>query len=369
MQTEPAQRDAEHSSRLSHLWRAYAEKVYGPDYPLYRSLAAAIADDRETMDLLLECRGEAHDPNMLLACIQYLILEGDSHPLAELYGRAHTFATSPVPEAAGALVADFCHRRRTRLQSLLNSRHVQTNETGRCGGIALGLIEAARLVGDPVAVVDAGASAGLNLALDEYLLDFGSAGRIGPEESAVHLSCEVRQGRLPQPLQLPAITQRVGIDRMPIDVHDVDTVRWLLACIWPGTGRQDRARAAIAAVSSRPSLVRQGDMVKDLGPVLNELPPGPAVVITSWSYSYLPVDLRGAFAEALRAEGRRRPVAWVYCDLLGTDPKFDPAAPPPPNEPTPSVLGLALFDGDREQAEGLAYMHSHGAWIRWVKSE
>lgn len=366
MKAQGAGTESDPTSRLSRLWRGYAAKVYGPDYPLYQAIALAVAEDREILRLLLECRGEAHDPNMLLASIQYLVLGGASHPLADLYADAKKFLGEPVPPEVGPLTSDFCVRYRDQLITLLNTRRVQTNETGRCGGIALGLIEAARLTGDPVAVIDAGASAGLNLALDEYLLDFGSAGRMGPEDSAVHLQFEVRDGRLPSPLRLPPISRRLGLDRTPIDLGDDDTVRWLLACIWPGTGRQKRARTAMRLAADRPGLVRMGDMVTDLPPALSEMHPDPTVVVTSWSYSYLPVGRRKAFVDVLREEGRRRPVAWVCCDLLGTEPLFDPDLPPPPGEGMPSVLGLALFDGLTATAKALGYMHSHGSWLTWA---
>lgn len=364
----PATQEADRVASLAKLWRGYSRKVYGPDYPLYQEMAAVVSENLELLDMIAGLRPEAHDPNMLLAAMQYLVLGGAGGELAELYGRAASFGTEPRPGGIGAVVAGFCRDHRDELTGLMENRHIQTNEAGRCGGLALGLAAAATRLGEPIALIDDGASAGLNLILDEYLIDFGTAGVVGPANSPVHIFCEMRGGHLPASIRPPVISRRLGIDRVPVDLDDPDTVRWMLACIWPGTGRQHRARAAMRLMSGRPGLVRRGDMVADLGPALEQMEPQSTVVVTSWSYSYLPPDRRDDFLEVLTEAGRIRPVAWVCCDLLGVVPMFVPAASPPAGGPTPSVLGLAIFDGGDVEARPLAFMHSHGAWIEWLGS-
>lgn len=359
----------ERLASLARLWRSYARKVYGPDYPLYQAVADAVAADPEVLELVLEGRPEAHDPNMLLAAVQYLVLGGAQHPLADLYGRAASFADSPPPGELQEWLHDFCLSHRDRLRGLLDSRHVQTNETGRCGGLALGLMAAARRIGAPLAVIDDGTSAGLNLALDEYLLDFGPPGRLGPSQSPVHLTTEALGRALPVPLELPPIARRLGIDRAPVDLDDDDAVRWLLACIWPGNRRQDRARAAVGLGRAHRYQIRRGDMVDDLADALEGMHPLPTVVITSWSYSYLPLEARDRFTDVLSAAGQVRPVAWVCCDLMGTVPMLDPGDPPPAGPSVPSVLGLAVFRAGTVEAHGLAYMHSHGSWLHWLGTD
>ena len=59
-------------ARLARIWRGYAQSVYGPDYPLYQALAGAVAEDTSLLAMILECRTEAHDPNMLLAAVQFM---------------------------------------------------------------------------------------------------------------------------------------------------------------------------------------------------------------------------------------------------------------------------------------------------------
>lgn len=348
---------------LARIWRGYSKKVYGPDYPLYQALSAAVAEDQDILSMVRASRPPAHDPNMLLAAIQYLVLCGTDHPLAALYSDASPPEPPMLTEVA-SLLSDFCIEHREEIISLMDSRHVQTNETGRCTGLAVGLAEVATRFGQPVNLVDVGASAGLNLALDEYRMDYGPAGGTGPPDSPVRLPCEVRGAPDFSAPVLPALARRVGIDRSPVDLSDEEAARWMLACIWPGTGRQDRAGAAIRLRAGRPLPVRRGDMVDDLEPVLEEVRPGPVVVVTSWSYSYLPPERRPRFLDVLLTESRRRPVAWLCLDLLGVEPIFTPVATPPAGEPTPSLIGLALIDEGRIEARPLAFVHSHGAWLR-----
>lgn len=346
---------------LAKLWGAYSHQVYGPEYPLYQMLAAAVSKDPEILDLIVRCPAETHDPNLFMASVQYLVMEGTPHPLGRLFR-----GESADPDAAGTLLADFIRRHGDRVASLMSTRHVQTNETGRGSGLAVGLAAAAGRIGSPVALIDDGASAGLNLCLDEYFIDFGPAGHTGPPESPVRIRCDWRGGERPD-RPVPPISRRIGIDRVPVDTRDSDTARWMLACIWPGNERQERARQAMRIAARHAYPVRRGDMVDDLGPALREMRPDPTVVVTSWSYSYLSLEARARFRSVLEEEGRSRPVAWVCLDILGVDDTF--STPSPPSDiarPRPSILGLAVFDGGRVDGRTLGFIHAHGTWIHWL---
>ena len=348
---------------LSRVWSGYARKVYGSYSPLNSALAEAISKSSLTLDFLRQQPPHAHDPNMLLAAIQYLVLRGTDHPIAALYAPD----ANPVDGTSlGDLVESFCSDNDSELTHILATRRIQTNEVGRSGGLALGLACAAKLVGEPVGLVDAGTSAGLNLLMDRYLLRFGPGSQIGPGSSPVQVDCRVDPPDLPLPSRLPSISARVGLDRAPVDLTDASNIRWLLACIWPGTGRQERAAAAMRLASEHPPPLVKGDMVTDLGPVIASLRPGPVVVITSWSFSYLQEDERRGFERELATAAAGGPVVWVCCDSSGATDLFQPSEPPTDDGDIPSVFGLALFDRGEVRSHCLGYMHSHGAWVRWL---
>ena len=72
--------------------------------------------------------------------------------------------------------------------ALLGTRRIQTNDCGRSALIAPALTWAASRHPAPLALVDVGASAGLNLLLDRFRIDYGAYGATGPPESPVRRS-------------------------------------------------------------------------------------------------------------------------------------------------------------------------------------
>jgi hypothetical protein len=81
---------------------------------------------------------------------------------------------------------------------------VQTNEVRRCSYLLPAVTLAARLAAPaPLALIEAGASARLNLGLDGYAYDYGTGTIAGDPRSQLTLQCELRGGT-PPPLARPA---------------------------------------------------------------------------------------------------------------------------------------------------------------------
>jgi hypothetical protein len=246
---------------------------------------------------------------------------------------------------------------------VLNARTVQTNEVGRSGLLGPALTWVAGE--EPIQLVDVGCSAGLNLLCDRFRLDYGSHGATGPEDSPVPVACTVSAGVPPIARQLPVIAGRVGIDLDPPDLTNADDTRWLLACIWPGTGRFDRAARAIEMGRADTPPVVRGDALEVLPGVLDCLEDGRIVVLNSWSYSYFPVERRQEYVELLAEVGRHRPLAWVTMDTPGL---VEPLAhvTPPTGSSEPDVITGVIFDGVRPPHAGvLAFVQSHGQSMSW----
>lgn len=170
-------------------------------------------------------------PRLLLAALRFdAIEEGSSHPLWRAIGPpADPDAIGP-PAIEAALAAD-----RARVWAALGERFVQTNETSR----AVAWLWPAWLAGcdrggRPLALVDVGASAGLNLVADALPAPWTD------------------EGGQPVPVaRSPAMVARVGLDAAPLDVRSEDGAQWLRALVWPGEPeRLARLDAAIAAFGS-----------------------------------------------------------------------------------------------------------------------
>jgi len=330
-----------------HMWEWFATHCEGYS-PLYADVSRAVAKDRELLEMVRSAPPDAHLPPALLAAVHYVLLDGLEHPLNDVYaGRA---GGDPGP-----LFLDVCRARKDDVMSLLSTRHIQTNDCGRSALIGPGLTWLSSYFAQPLALVDVGASAGINLLCDRFLIDYGSHGSTGPADSPVHIECEVLGGDPPIAAQLPKLVARVGIDRSPIDVTNAEDARWLLACVWPDTGRLERAAASIRMAQEDPPVVVAGDANEALPGVLDGLPVGAAaVVVTTWAFAYLTVEDRRRFVEALSLASRHRPVAWLSAESAGTVEQF--SGSPIPGFETADVLGMILFSDGTSRQELLAHV-------------
>jgi hypothetical protein len=350
----------ETAAGLSQVWRDFAESECGTYSPLYAAICRSVAEDPELLALAAAAPPSGQQPNVLLAAVHCPVLGGIAHPLADVY------AGHADPGPAPALFRDLCLSQRRDVGRLLASRHTQTNEPGRAAPLALGLAVAADLVGEPIGLLDAGCSAGLNLLIDRYRFEYGPAGAVGPADSPVTITCDLR-GTAPVPARLPAIAARLGIERAPVDLARADDARWLLACVWPDTGRLARTAAAMEVGRAHPPKIISGDMVTGLDAALDTFDPRlPVVVVTTSACGYLSAGQRDAFLAVLERRARRRPLAWLSADAPGV---ID-LVPIPPAAGHPgaaaSVLGLVTFESGTAVGRALALCHPHGAWLEWA---
>ena len=182
------------------------------------------------------------------------------------------------------------------------SQFTNTNEVGRSALIAPALAHVTAGWDDGWGLVEAGASAGINLRYDRFHLDYGEAGSLGDPDSLVHVTCSDRTGALVVPAAMPEPVERVGLDQNPIDLTDDAARLWLLACTWPDTDRLGRTAAAHELVATDPPRLVTGDMVDDLPALLDATAPGlPIVVLTTWAVGYLAPDRRTELGAALAA--------------------------------------------------------------------
>ncbi|HXW35010.1 MAG TPA: DUF2332 domain-containing protein, partial [Acidimicrobiales bacterium] len=357
------------------------------DYsPIYDRVCRSVARDIEILDLVRQAPPPAHQPNVLLGAVHFLLLDGLGHPLADVYaGRSNS---DPAP-----LFRDVCLSNRDAILEIMETRRTQTNECGRSALIGPALTWTANRVAaepgraeagaaeagapgprtaeprtaEPIHVIDVGTSAGLNLLCDRYLLDYGDKGTCGPKDAGVRIECAVQFGSPPIAPRLPRIGTRIGIDRNPVDTTDEDDVRWLLACVWPDTGRLERTEKAIDEVRRNPLRILKGDALDALPLALDELPEkGEVCVLTTFSYSYFSLEERQRFVELLQQASSRRDITWISADGLNILPMFELVDPPNHDGNEPCVLGAVRFrDAASLESVVLAYVHAHGQWIDW----
>lgn len=351
------------SSDLSASWIWFADNVCRAYSPIYDRVCRAVAVNDEVLALVQAAPPRSHQPNVLLAAVHYLLLGGLEHPLAAVYAGASDADPGP-------LFIDICLTHRYKIAQLLATRHTNTNEVGRSAIVGLALTATAERFGAPIALVDVGCSAGLNLLCDHYRLDYGTAGVTGSDHAALTVECVVTGGEPPIAPSLPRIAERVGIDLDPVDTTDEDQTRWQLALVFPDTNRLSRTRLALEEVARTPPRIVPGDAVDVISPVLLELPSDAlAVVTTTWAAAYLEPVRRIEFRERLANVSRTRPVVWISAESPGVVDLFATVnAPSDALGTQASVLGLARFEGGAPATEFLGFVHPHGSWVDWRAS-
>ena len=372
---------------LAEMFRLFARTMARDANVTYERICLGIADDPWLLDLMATAPSEQRRPNLLLAAVHYLLLGGLDHPLAEHYPTVVDFRRrpsdpSPEPPVDGdpgteelvALFADLCRRRAAELEGLLATRATQTNEVGRCSALLPALATVAAGAGRPLAVLDLGASAGLNLLFDRYAYDYRTADRgshrtAGDPASTVRLMAEVRSGSLP-PLATPHVAWRRGLDQRPIDPADPDGARWLLGCLWPDDlARFRRLRAALGIARSVPGLapVERGDVLDDLARVVADVPDECHLcLVHTWMAAYLSPEEQAALAGAVAETSTRRRVSWLFAEQPYEVPGLPvPPAPEGQGSKSATALVLADVDGGELRLARLADMHPHGTWLRW----
>ena len=171
-------RHAELGARFAH----QANQAHREHSPLYERLARGVAEDREMLTLAANARSTP-ESSLLLTAAHYLLLGGEEGAVAAFY-------PSVAGEARGdpyPLFREFCLDHAEEIRTFISTRRVQQNEVRRCALLlpAFGLV--AERVGSPLALVEVGASAGLNLLFDRYAYDYGDGRLRGDTGSPVRL--------------------------------------------------------------------------------------------------------------------------------------------------------------------------------------
>lgn len=337
-----------------HATNAYRGASPQNSSPLYEQLALGVASDPEVLQLLVGLDPQQQFANLLLGTVHFLLLCGVAHPLRDFY-QSLTPTPRPSQEAYPYFHA-FCVEHREQIRQVVTSHSVQTNEVGRCTSLlpAFGLV-AAQAHGQPLALVELGTSAGLNLLWDAYGYDYGPQGRSGDPRSPVQLTCTPRGDYpLPLPAGIPTVRHRVGIDLSPIDVADPAASLWLQALVWPE--HRERAQLLDAALGvarrSPPSLIA-GDLAEVLPTVLAGVPREAILCIFhSYTLNHCPEQTRERLGEILAAAARDR-------DLFRISLEYHA-----PHE-HPRLI-LFTYQQGKLHDEHLAFCESHGRWIEWL---
>lgn len=284
------------SDHVADVYRRFAQIEAKGVSDVYYYWASAIADDRDLAELIATLPGIKIQPNLVFAAARYV-----GAPIG------------PSSQFRAWLLENWA-----AVESVVLTRATQTNEAARC---AVLLPVLSRLEG-PLALIEAGASAGLCLYPDRYSYAYDVGGRtvaLDPADgsSPVTLPCTIDERSVPT--VLPRVVWRSGVDLNPLDVTDDQQMSWLETLVWPEhTERRDRIRAAAAVAATDPPELDRGDLLSTIPGLIDAAPDGArTVVFHSSVLVYLPADQREAFAKQMLA---REDVTWISNEGPGVFP-------------------------------------------------
>lgn len=340
--------------------------------PLYSALSARAAEDRELLALLGDARPGQRRPVLLFAAVQFLLLGGADHELRDLYPTLRTAPAEPDPGRLWSAFRDFCRSRRDELVEIVSSRNTQTNEVRRCAGFLPAVRLAGRLAGGPLALIEVGCSAGLNLRMERYSYRYSTGDTTGEPDSPLRLDCQLTGRYAPDVGSGSPIVVRTGVDLAPVDVTDDDAVRWLAACVYADQpDRVARLNAAVRIARADPVPLVAGNALDALPELLANLPEGVTpCLFHSWAVTYFPRDDRARLVAMLGELAARRPLVWIASEPAGTLPGL--GARERDVQSGSSLLALATLTGPtgpQPRWRMLGRMQSHGAWLSWSDAD
>ena len=312
--------------------RQYAEFAAdaGGDSPCFAEWALGVADDPEVLAWLADLPGNKRQPNLVFAAARW-------HGVP---------APGPYDGLRRGLLGDDGSIRRTILE-----RATQTNEVGRLATLVPAF---AQVSPGPLALIEVGASAGLNLFPDRYSYSWGGA-VVG---SGPVLSTVVT-GPAPLPEDVPTVAWRGGIDLNPLDVADEDQMAWLATLVWPEQDdRRGQLLRAIEVARTDPPVIVRGDLLEELPALVEQASAyGTVVVFHSAVIAYLVDEERARFHDLMTALVADGACHWVSNEGPRVLPRVTATGP----EMAPELRGFVLgIDG-----QAVAWTHGHGRWLRW----
>lgn len=318
---------------------------------LYGHLMRAMADDWEASGPTRQiCRGWEDAPRgavvqlRLLAGLFRIVLTGRAPELVEFYP---CLGGSVDPSKAWPVVRPVLADHIDELHSALDVAP-QTNEVGRSQALLVGLFEVVRRTGlHRVRLLEPGASAGLNLLLDEFCFE-GPGWRWGHENSPLALQDWLVGDVTPRAFE---IVDRRGCDLSPVNASSSQGQLRLRSFVWPfHVQRHERLAAAFEVVADHPVRVDAAAAGEWLAERLGEPTPDETLTVVwqSITQQYWPDSEVARVGAALEeAGGRGVPLAHVSMEY-------------PSKGPADSAVLSVRLPGRQRDAEVLATVGDHG---------
>ncbi len=333
---------------ISLKFRNFAIHECRQSSPLYEFLALKIAEDQEMLELAAEAREGQPVPNLFLGAVHYLLMKGKKHPFREYYP-----SITSVPKRAENSYrdfVDFCREYSDDILQLLETKIVQTNEVRRCSYLYPVFSYIFQMTKKPLALIEIGTSAGLQLFVDQYSYSYGTNQVYGNIGSDVHITSEIRAGKTPlNQMRIPVVASRIGIDLHINDVNNDEDYLWLKALIWPEHHeRRELFEKAANYVGHQSLNLIEGDGVALLKGLSEEIPADQVIcVFHTHVANQMPSEIKEALLKQIGDIGAQRDIFHIYNNIYDRD------------------LHLDFYLNGKENSNKVGETEGHGGWFSW----
>ncbi len=334
---------------FSRLFLNFADQECRGSSPLYEYLSVHISKDDELLGICSMARKGQPIPNLLFGAVHYLLLKGKEHPLKAFYpsivpiSRSYRDSYEPF--------RDFCLTYRNEIESILKTRLVQTNEVRRCAYLYPVFCRVYEMAKKPLALIEIGTSAGLQLLWDQYSYNYGRRAIFGKADSTITISSELK-GEMSMSLLSapPPVSKRIGIDLHTIDVNDEEEKMWLTSLIWPEhTERLSLFGKAASLMKEFPVDLVKGDGIRLLPHYAETIPESSVICIFHTHVANQMTDAsKVELLQSVKSIGKERDVFHIYNNIQDR------------------YLHLHCHLNGEEAMYTVAETEGHGRWFRWL---
>jgi len=337
---------------MNHLlcdrFKVFATECQGSSR-LYEQLSLAIAADDDLLDLASHCREGQPVPNLLFAAVQYLLLKGTSHELQQFYG-------SMVIQPRDAVEAfpyfrHFCLEHNNEIIPIIQTKLVQTNEVRRCAYLYPAFCYMYEKIKKPLALIELGTSAGLQLIWDKYSYQYNTSEIYGNADAELVLRSEAHGNIQPYLLKhSPPVIARIGIDLHVNNLEDPEDNLWLKSLIWPEHNeRIVHFEKAAACLKGQSLELIQGNGVKRLAETASKITEDCVIgIFHTHVANQMTHDDKVELINSIKSIGQERDVFHLYNNMWDMN------------------LHLDYYQDGREFKEMAAETDGHGRWFHWM---
>ncbi|WHZ05692.1 DUF2332 domain-containing protein [Neobacillus sp. YX16] len=338
---------------LSQTFLIFAEKECKGSSLLYEFLSIKISKDYELLAIYSNAGEGQPIPNLLFGAVHYLLLKGKDHPLKEFYP---SIVSNPKSyKDSFGFFKDFCFKYRNDIESILKTRLVQTNEVRRCAYLYPVFCTIYEKVKKPLALIEIGTSAGLQLLWDKYSYSYEQNDIYGNIDSKLNITAEIKGENTPILHSTPPpVSTRIGIDLNTIDLNDKDDKLWLKSLIW--TEHKERLfmfEEAASYIKEVPVSLFDGDGISLLSKFVENIPEDSVICIFHTHVAnQIPLEMKKQLLQIVEAIGRNRDVFHIYNNIQDR------------------YLHLDYYLDGIESKSTIAETDGHGRWFEWfMKSQ